>query len=60
MTNPKNAGRKPIDGEVRKDRRYTVTDLVHERLKQIGNGSASQGIADLVNGKCKTVDKIQK
>ena len=46
--NPKNAGRKPIDGEVRKDRRYTVTDSVHERLKQIGNGSASQGIADLV------------
>lgn len=46
-TNPKNAGRKRLQAEKRKDRKYTVTDEVHEGLKKLGNGSASQAISDL-------------
>lgn len=51
--NPKNAGRKRLQDEKRENRRYTVTDTVHEGLKKLGNGSASQAISDLYYEKIK-------
>lgn len=50
-------GRKTIESENRKDRRYTVTDTVHEGLKRLGNGSASQAVSDLYYEKVKKSSK---